>query len=89
MCLEDATWDANIDLSECHTVEYMLLSQQAHEAFDILTAGATETIETFNITEIDSIAQDLSHLTNPSELILSNDFTDAIDIIDIMVNILG
>lgn len=88
-CSEDATWDINIDLSECHTVEYMLLNQQAHETFNVLTAGATETVETFNITEIDNIAQDLSHLTGPSQLILSNDFSDAIDIIDIVVDILG
>ena len=79
----------NIDLSECHTIEYMLLNQQVHEAFDILTAGGADTVETFNITEIDSIAQDLSHLTSPSELTLSNDFSDAIDIIDIVVDILG
>ena len=79
----------NVDLSQCHTIEYMLLNQQVHEAFDILNASATDTVETFNITEIDNIAQDLSHLTSPSELTLSNDFTDAIDIIDIVVDILG
>ena len=88
-CLEDATWDSNIDLSECHTIEYMLLNQQVHGVLDILTAGATDTVETFNITEIDNIVQDLSSLTGPSELILSNDFSDAIDIIDIVVDILG
>lgn len=87
-CSEDASWDANIDLSDCHTVEYMLLNQQIHEAFDILTASATETAETFNITDIDNIAQDLSQLTSPSELILSNDFSDAIDIVDVVMDIL-
>lgn len=85
-CSEDATWDITIDLSECHTIEYMLLNQQVNEAFDILTA---DTVETFNITEIDNIAQDLSHLTSPSEITLSNDFSDAVDIIDTVVDILG
>ena len=88
-CLEDATWDITVDLSECHTIEYMLLNQQVHEAFDVLTAGVTDTVETFNITEIDNIAQDLSHLTSPSEITLSNDFSDAVDIIDIVADILG
>ena len=88
-CFQDATWDRSIDVSECRTVEYMLLNQQVHNVFNVLTAGVTETVETFNITEIDNIAEDLSHLTSPSELILSNDFTDAIDIIDIVVDVLG
>ena len=88
MCFEDASWDTNIDLSECHTVEYMLLNQQIHEAFDVLTTSGAETVQMFNITEIDHIAQDLSHITSPSELILSNDFNDAIDIIDIVVDII-
>ena len=88
-CLEDATWDITINLSECHTIEYMLLNQQVNEAFNILTAGVTDTVETFNITEIDNIALDLSHLTSPSELTLSNDFNDAVDIIGTVVDVLG
>jgi len=88
-CSEDATWDTEIDLSGCHTLEYMLLNQQVHETFDTLITSGSETVQMFNITDIDIIAQDLSHLTGPSELTLANDFNDAIDIIDIVNNILG
>ena len=88
MCFEDASWDTNIDLSECHTVEYMLLNQQIHEAFDVLTTSGAETVQMFNITEIDHIVQHLSHLTSPSQLMFSNDVNDTIDIVDMVVNII-
>ena len=88
-CSKDSTWDAHIDFSECHTVEYLTLIEQANEAFTVLTTKATDTVVRFNLTEIDTIAEDLSHLTNSSELILPNDIDTVIDIIDMVFNILG
>ena len=87
-CSEDSTWDAYIDLSECYTVEYLTLIEQANEAFALLTTKATDTVVRFNLTEIDTIAEDLSHLTNSSESILPNDIDNVIDIIDVFFNIL-
>lgn len=88
-CFKDSSWDTYIDFSKCYTVEYLTLIEQANGAFDALTTKATEAIVRFNMTEIDTIATDLSHLTNPSEVMLPNDIDPAVDIIDVIFNVMG
>ena len=86
MCNADSTWDT-IDLRECHTVEYMTLYQQSNDIFDLVTARPTDTVEEFNITDFETIASDLSYLTDPTQFTLPNDLNNAIDIITTALNI--
>jgi len=70
-------------------VEYLTLAEQINKAFDVLRTKATDTIVRFNITEIDTIATDLSFITSPSEISLPNDINAAIDITDVIFSVLG
>ena len=88
-CFKDSSWDTYIDFTECYTVEFLTLMEQANDAFGALTIKPTDTIVRFNMTEIDSIATDLSHLTGSSEIALPNDIDFAVDTIDIIFNVLG
>lgn len=70
-------------------MEYLTLMEQANDAFGALTIKATDTIVRFNMTEIDAVATDLSHLTSSSEVTLPNDINSAVDIIDVIYDVMG
>ena len=89
ICQDNSNWDNHINLSECHTVEYMTLHQQATDAYGILTASATDTVEELNMTEIETIVTHLLSLTDPSEIMLPNDLDQAIATIGIVDDVLG
>ena len=88
ICGNNSVWDTYIDLSGCHTVEYMTLHQQASDAFAILTTSGTETVEKLNITEIDTIATHLLSLTDPLEITLPNDLDSAVATVGVMDSVL-
>ena len=67
----------------------MALHRQASDAFAVLTASATDTVEELNMTEIEDIVTDLLSLTDPAEITLPNDLYNAIATIGIVDNVLG
>lgn len=89
-CLPHAEWDVAINVSECHTVEFVLLDDRVNELQGILNANVDNSTRNltvmFDITEVQVVSQELTMLTNASiGPLLPNDLNTTNDILDVLI----
>ena len=89
-CLSNAHWDVTIDVSQCQTVEFMLLDNRVQELQDILnsnTASDTRDLTVmFDVAEVQAVSEELTMLTDTSQgPILPSDVSTANAILNTLI----
>jgi len=89
-CLPNAEWDITINVSQCHTVELVLLDDRVNELQSILNAntdnGTRNLTVMFDIMEVQVVSEELTMLTDTSlGPILPNDLNTTNDILDTLI----
>ena len=89
-CLSNAEWDLSINVTQCHTVEFMLLDDRAHELQEILnanTANGTRNLTImFDVAEVQFVSEELTVLTGASMgPLLPNDLSTTNEILDTLI----
>ena len=89
-CLSNAQWDVTINVSQCHTVEFTLLDDRAHELQGILNAnmdnGTRNLTVMFDIMEVQVVSEELTMLTDASQgPVLPNDLNTTNDILGTLI----
>ena len=89
-CLENAEWDMTINVSQCHTVEILMLSDRANELQSILSDntnnGTRDLTTTFDIMEVQVVSDELAMLTNNTgSALLPNDLDTTNNIVNTLI----
>ena len=89
ICLQDAMWDTFINVTQCQSIELMVLSNILDENQDILANNLNnETRDMtvlFDIREVEAISVDVSNLTNVSTAIVPNDIHATNNIVNSLI----
>ena len=89
ICLQDAMWDTFINVTQCQSIELMVLSNILDENQDILANNLNnETRDMtvlFDIREVEAISVDVSNLTNVSTAIVPNDIHTTNNIVNSLI----
>lgn len=86
----DTEWDITTDVSQCYTVELVVLNDHANELHYILndnTNNNTRVLTTeFDITEVKFVSDDVTKIIKNTESpILPNDLTMTNDIVNTLI----
>ena len=89
-CLSNAYWDVTIDVSQCQTVEFMLLDNRVQELQDILNSNtasdARDLTVMFDVAEVQAVSEELTMLTDTSQgPILPSDVSTANAILNTLI----
>lgn len=91
-CLDNGEWDMTINVTQCHTVEVIMLRDRVSELNNILNNntnnGSRDLTALFDITEVKVVSDELTILTNKSEdPILPNDLTTTNEIVTTLIRL--
>ena len=89
VCFQNAEWDTFINVTQCHSIELMVLNNILNENQDILNSNINnETRDItvlFDIREVEAVSVDVSNLTNVSIAIVPNDINTANNIVGSLI----
>ena len=81
-CLRDNQWDDNIDVTQCRTVELIILSNQVNNLEDIIRVN-NNTVNSDVLSDAQDIGEELAVLTDtPDRPLLPNDLNTSNSILN-------
>ncbi|XP_065894058.1 uncharacterized protein [Dysidea avara] len=88
-CLQDDQWDNNINVTQCNTVESLLLNDRANELEDLLRNN-NNTIDPNVLSEVQAISEELAILTDtPDRPLVPNDLNTSNSVLNTLISILS
>ena len=89
-CLENAEWEMTINVSQCHTVEIVMLNDRANELRSTLDSNmnsiSRDLTILFDITEVQVVSDELAMITNATEgPIIPNDLNTTNNIVNTLI----
>ena len=89
ICFQNALWDTFVNVTQCQSIELMVLSNILDENQDILSNNINTEIRNmtvlFDIREVEAISVDVSDLTNVSTAIVPNDINTTNNIVNSLI----
>ena len=81
-CLQDNQWDDNIDVTQCRTVELMILSNQV-DSLEYIIRDNNNTVDNDVLSDAQAIGEELTILTDaPDRPLLPNDLNTSNSILN-------
>ena len=88
-CLPIGIWDMTIDVSQCHTTEFVNINNRANELQDILNNNTNNSTRDFtalfNVVEVQAVSVELAMLTKTENTIFPNDLSTTNSIVEILI----
>ena len=89
VCFQNAVWDTFINVTQCQSIELMVLNNILGESQDILNSNINNDTRDltilFDIREVEAVSVDVSDLTNVSTAIVPNDINTTNNIVDTLI----
>ncbi|XP_065895642.1 uncharacterized protein [Dysidea avara] len=88
-CLQDDQWDNNINVTQCNTVELLLLNDRANELEDLLR-NSNNIVDPSVLSEVQAISEELAILTDtPDRPLVPNDLNTSNSVLNTLISILS